>query len=394
MSAGPAEDRARRARGSRGARLRIAVATGTRAEFGLLEPVMRAVRGHESLELITLVAGAHFLKPSETWREVDAAFGVDARIPMQREGETGRLADAAALGRGVEGFARALADLRPDWVVVLGDRIEALAAASAASVGGAGVAHLHGGDRAEGVADEAMRHAITKLSHLHLPATAASSQRIIRMGEAPSRVRVVGSPAIDGLEAIDAMGDARYAALGSPDTLFLMHPVGRDAGAEETSAAAALRACAEAGRRTLALAPNFDPGREGVVRAIASSGVRALEHLPRREWVALMRRVAHEGGVLVGNSSAGLIEATALRPALPTVDIGPRQSGRERPACVVHAEAETTAAVLGAIREAVRMDRTAVAHPYGEGRAGVRAAEALAEAGRPDLSLLRKRNAY
>lgn len=376
------------------AKLRIAVATGTRAEFGLLEPVMRAVRGHASLELFTLVAGAHFLKPSETWREVDAPFGVNARIPMQHEGETGRLADAAALGRGVEGFARAIAELRPDWVVVLGDRIEAFAAASAASVGGVAVAHLHGGDRAEGVADEAMRHAITKLSHLHLAATSASAERIIRMGEDPSRVRVVGSPAIAGLEAIDAMGDERYAALGSPDALFLMHPVGRDAGAEEATATAALRACVEAGRRTLALAPNFDPGREGVARAIAAYGVRALEHLPRREWVALMRRVAREGGVLVGNSSAGLIEATALSPALPAVDIGPRQSGRERPACVVHAEAETTRAVLGAIREALRVDRTAVAHPYGDGRTGARVADALAEAGRPDSSLLRKRNAY
>ncbi len=375
-------------------RTRIVVITGTRAEFGLLETVMRAIRGRPSLELKTIVAGAHFLKPSETWREVEAAFGIDARVPMQRDGETGRLADAAALGRGVEGFAAAFAALNPDWVVVLGDRIEAFAAASAAAVGGIALAHIHGGDRAEGVADESMRHAITKLAHLHLPATAQSAERIVRMGEDPARVRVVGSPAIDALASVEPLSDARFEALGGPDTLFLMHPAGRDDETELSVADAALRACAAQRRRVLALMPNFDPGRAGVAQSIERSGVRVAEHLPRREWLALMARVSGAGGLLVGNSSAGLIEASALTPALRAVDIGPRQAGRERPASVVRVEQESEGAIAGGIAAALRLDTEGLLHPYGDGRTGERVAGPIAEIGPPTASFLRKRNAY
>ncbi|MBY0260816.1 MAG: UDP-N-acetylglucosamine 2-epimerase, partial [Phycisphaerales bacterium] len=140
-------------------RLRVAVVTGTRAEFGLLRPVMDAIKARKDLQLLVVAGGAHLLAPARTIREVESAYTVAATVPMQRPGQTGRAADAAALGRGVSGFAKAFADLKPDWVVVLGDRIEALAAGSAASVAGIAVCHIHGGDRAEGIADEAMRHA-------------------------------------------------------------------------------------------------------------------------------------------------------------------------------------------------------------------------------------------
>jgi len=154
------------------ARRRVMVVTGSRAEFGLLEPVMHAVRGHAALDLVVVVAGSHLVAPGLTWRDVEAAgFAIVARVPMQAEGVSGRLADAAAVGRGVSGLARVYETERPEWVVVLGDRIEAFAAAAAASIAGIAVAHLHGGDRAEGIADEALRHAITKLAHLHLAAT-------------------------------------------------------------------------------------------------------------------------------------------------------------------------------------------------------------------------------
>src|SRR5205814_10141422 len=141
-----------------------------------------------------------------------------------------------ATGRGIAGFARVFEEIRPDWVVVLGDRIEAFAAASAASIGGIAVAHIHGGDRAEGIADEAMRHAITKLAHLHLAATEQSAERIIRMGERPEHVLVIGSPAIDGLLAIPALADQRDEELGRPGAVFLMHPVGRADEREESAA--------------------------------------------------------------------------------------------------------------------------------------------------------------
>ena len=181
---------------------RVAVITGSRADFGLLRSTMDAIETHPDLELQVVASGAHLLPPDRTIEEVRSRVRVDAVVEMQSPGVFGRSADAAAVGRGVSGFAEVLDRLDPQVVLVLGDRIEAFAAASAASIGGRILAHVHGGDRAEGVADEAMRHAITKLAHLHFAATEESGERILRLGEAPSTVHVVGSPAIDGLEEI------------------------------------------------------------------------------------------------------------------------------------------------------------------------------------------------
>jgi len=368
---------------------RVLVVTGTRAEFGLLEPVMRAIGGHPGLELLVLVTGAHLLKPAETWREVAERFEITATVAMQLDGAgSGRLADAAALGRGVAGMAGVFVEHRPDWVVVLGDRIEAFAAASAASVGGIPVAHVHGGDRAEGIADEAMRHAITKLSHLHLPATAGSAERIVRMGEEAWRVRTVGSPAVDGLAVIPALCDEAYVALGSPEVVLLLHPVGDDAATERAGVGAAVGALG--GRRVLALHPNHDAGREGIVAGIEDSGLRAVEHMPRERFVGLLKRIA-PFGALVGNSSAGLIEASAL--GLPVVNIGRRQAGRERAGNVVDCGV-TGPEIVDALDRALRLDRGSIVSPFGSGHAGARVAEAIAAMDCSDPALLRKRCAY
>lgn len=371
-------------------RLRVCVATGSRAEFGLLRPVMRAIRARSDLDLQVVALGAHLLTPAETWREVERAFSVAAMIPMQRAGaERGlpdRLEDALATGQGIALLAKTYAELKPDWVVALGDRIEAFAAAASASIGGIGVAHLHGGDRAEGVADEAMRHAITKLAHLHLPATAQSAARIIRMGERPEDVIVVGSPAIDGLRDIPAMSEKEFETLGAPEVVALLHPIGRSDAEERGAMDALLRACA--GARTLAMAPNHDPGRAGIAASIAAAGVRTLEHLERDRFVGLLRRVAMSGGALVGNSSAGLIEAAAIDPAVPVVNVGVRQAGRERAGNVVDA-VEDASAIREAMSRARAMRRGPAEHPYGDGRTGERVAAALA-AGAPGARL-RKR---
>lgn len=364
--------------------------TGSRAEFGLLKPVMEAIRDHAELDLLVVAAGAHLVQPAETFREVKACFEVADSVPMQVAGRTGRYEDAEALGRGVGRFARSFERLRPDWVVLLGDRIEPFAAAGAAAVMGIAVAHIHGGDRAEGIADESMRHAITKLSHLHFPATALSHERLVRMGERPECVHAVGSPAIDALAGVKPVDDAGFRELGSPTVVFLMHPVGRHAEQEEAAASAVLAALRE--ERVLALHPNLDAGRDGILRAIKHAGVPNRPHLPRETFVGLLKRLASGGGVLVGNSSAGLIEAAALR--LPVVDVGPRQHGRERPSNVAHAASESTTDISAAIREARGKDRSAITHPYGDGHAGLRIAGILAETDPHDPRLLRKLNTY
>lgn len=351
---------------------RIAIVTGTRAEYGLLRSVMHAVDRHPQLTLEVLVTGIHLLPDRNGIDEIAGEFDIAATIPMQIPDESGRSADAAAIGRGVSGFAARFAAEKPDVVVVLGDRIEAFAAAGAAAVSGIHVAHMHGGDRAQGIADESLRHAITKLAHIHLPATEASAKRIELLGENPERIHVVGSPAIDDLDDFAPVSDAQYESLGSPRFVVLLHPLGRSIAAEREIAERVLQACSETGA-TLAMHPNNDTGFEGIVQAIESRGGTNRRHLPRGEFVGLLRRV----DAIVGNSSAGLIEAAAV--GVRSVNIGERQAGREKPANVIDiAEDGLKEKLAQYLRQARTSPLVRAPHPYGDGRAGKRAAGVLA----------------
>lgn len=367
---------------------------------------MDAIRKHTKLKLQVIAAGAHFLPPAKTIREVEAAYPVAARVPMQRAGKTGRAADAEALGRGVSGFAKAFTKLKPDWVVVLGDRIEAFAAASAASIAGIAVCHIHGGDRAEGIADEAMRHAITKLAHLHCAATKLSAERIRKMGEKPEFVHVTGSPAIDGIDRIREMTPERARAFGDPIAVVLLHPSGGTSvdEAESTGKCFGLMYALDrveltnAGgplqhNRILLLDPNGDPGRENILEWWSRKvGCHRRSHLPRHEFVSLLKRVARNGGALFGNSSAGLIEAAAI--GLPVANVGPRQNGRERGGNVVDAPLGGDMSLpFKRLRTLVRRGVSA-SRLFGDGRAGPRIAALLAQTDPHSPALLRKHNSY
>ncbi|MEO1511932.1 MAG: UDP-N-acetylglucosamine 2-epimerase, partial [Planctomycetota bacterium] len=325
-------------------------------------------------------------------RDVKKRYEVADSVPMQVAGRTGRDADVEAIGKGVSRFGRSFQLLRPDWVVVLGDRVEPLAAAVAANIGGRALAHIHGGDRAEGVADESMRHAITKLAHLHLAATPLSAERVRRMGEPDHLVHAIGSPSLDELGRHEPATDDRWRDLGNPEVLLLLHPVGRTDEQEEHAAAVVLESVA--GRRVLALYPNLDPGRDGILRAMLSAGenVTLVEHLPRPAFVGTLKRLAGSGGVMLGNSSSGLIEAPAL--GCKVIDIGPRQDGRERPKSVISCSAAEAGALRWAFSEVARQLDPEPSTMYGDGNAGTRAARLLAEVDPYDPALLRKRIAY
>lgn len=366
----------------------IAVVTGTRAEFGLLRSVIRAIAAHPSLNLQVIVTGTHLLPPALTVEEVESDFQIAARIWMQEPGESGRDKDVLALGRGIAAFAEhfAKSPARPDLVLVLGDRIEAFAAAAAAAVAGIRVAHMHGGDRAEGIADESLRHAISKLAHLHFPATETSAHRLIAMGEDGQRVHVVGSPAIDDVATTPPLSDAGFHELGEPQIVFLLHPTGEDDTIEYERAARLLDICQCAGH-TLALHPNHDPGRDGILRAIEQSKTLNRAHLPRAQFLGLLRRAK----VIVGNSSAGLIEAAAV--PIRAVNVGRRQSGRERASNVVDVESWDYQTIESALHLALRERLEAMAHPFGDGQTGRRVAELLATLPLDSL-VIRKRNTY
>jgi len=354
----------------------IAVVTGSRADFGLLQPVMRAIDGHRRLQLQTVVTGAHLA--TGTWCDVrHAGFKIMAKVLMQRPNATGRAADAAALGKGIIGLGRALVALDPHIVLVLGDRIEALAAACAASVGGIHLAHIHGGDRGQGVADESMRHAISKLAHLHFPATNQSKKRLIRMGEAPNTVYNLGSPAADELGQVTPATDA-------PELIILQHPIGGTYKQEFRWMHQTLLATAKFNR--LVLAPNLDPGSDGVRAALSQSPVKVIDHLSRDQFLARLARAR----AIVGNSSAGLIEAAVLKRAC--VNIGPRQDGREKPRNVIDCHYGQRP-VRAAVQQALKLNLTSMRHPYGQGNTGQQIADQLAKI---DLSRvpIYKQNAY
>lgn len=388
-------------------RRRVLIVTGSRSEFGLLRPVMDAVKKHRKLELLVVVAGEHLLKPVLTVREVEKAYPVAARVPMQRGSDHDRADHAAATARGMQGFAAAFKTLRPDWVVVLGDRIEAFAAASAASIAGIAVCHIHGGDRAEGIADEAMRHAITKLSHLHCAATILSAERIVKMGERPEHVHVTGSPAIDGLKKVAPMTDAEAKRLGNPTAVILLHPNSAQDN-DQWAHKALLKAMEVTGSvktwhiptmfsNVLCMCPNSDPGKSSIqeVWNFASVyGATVVDHLPRATFLSLLKRLAHRGGAIIGNSSAGLIEAAAI--GLPAINLGPRQAGRERAANVLDIpslgfgkgvlQARQIRSLLGRSHQSSRV--------FGDGRSGPRIAALLVQTDPHDPALTRKRNSY
>lgn len=379
----------------------IAVVTGTRAEYGLLKPVLRAIEESATLEYQLIVAGVHLLDSVGTMQEIEVAHPIAARVQMQRNGDTTRASDATAFARGAMGFAQALAQLKPDSVLVLGDRIEAFAAGSVASIAGIPLAHVHGGDRAAGVADEAMRHAITKLAHLHFPASAESQDRIIRMGEPASTVHMTGSPALDGLSQITPLSDAECGALGNPDAVLLLHPTGGSESIEAGWTESVCRALNQRGMTPLVLAPNLDPGSDAVQAILKNRASEynwpMQDHLSRDLFIGLLKTLSTTGGVLIGNSSSGLIEASALQ--IPVINVGYRQYGRQRWAGVYDVPTftdipQTTERVEHAIERALKADRTGWQSPFGNGDASQRIVAVLERTDFHDEGLVRKTIQY
>lgn len=370
-------------------RRRIAVVTGTRADYGLLRPLLRRLAGLPAVEL-QLIATAMHLAPEFglTIRHIEAdGFLVTRRVEMLLASDT-PAAIAKSIGLGTIGFADALTDLAPDLLVLLGDRFEVLAAAQAALPARIPVAHLHGGEATEGAMDEAIRHAVSKLAHLHFTATEVYRQRVIQLGEDPTRVFNSGATAVDNVRDIAhlprATVEQRLAfALTAPLFLVTYHP-----------ATLGTRPPAAALAELLAALDDFPQARIVLTKANADTGGRAINRLladyqaARPQRTALFDALGTElylntvryADVVIGNSSSGLIEVPAL--GTPTVNIGERQGGRVRPPSVIDA-AEDTVAIAAAIHRALspahRALTTRLQHPYGDGHAAERIAAVLAD---------------
>jgi GDP/UDP-N,N'-diacetylbacillosamine 2-epimerase (hydrolysing) len=381
----------------------VCFVTGTRAEFGLMVRTLEAIRAHPGLRLRVVATGMHLDRSRgySLGAIRSAGFAVDATVPWPAAAQRSPAGTAAATGRAMAGLADAYGGLGVDVVLVVGDRVEAFAAAAAAHVAGLCVAHVHGGDRAPGVVDDSLRHAVTKLAHLHFPATAASAARIRRLGEEAWRVHRVGSPGLDGIVADAASRAEVEAAVGRIVTpgfpLVVLHPSGGTERQERENARAVLDAVddSEFPWAPVVVYPNNDPGAGGIVRcyearrAWKGGPATFVRNLGRGAYLGLLR----DAGVLVGNSSSGIIEAASF--GTPVVDVGDRQKGRERGENVRHVPCDrrATAAALRGVRNGGDPIRHPRKNVYGAGRAGPRIADVLARA-TIDERLIRKLIAY
>ncbi len=364
----------------------MAVVTGTRAEYGLLTSTMRAITSHPRLKLQIVATGMHLLKRfGHTVNEIRRdGWTIDAAITMQK-GDDSPLDQAQGLSRGIAGIAEFLDRAKSDVVVVLGDRIEAMAGALAATTTGRILAHIHGGDIAPGDFDDSLRHSITKLAHIHFTATETAARRIIRMGEDKRRVHVVGAPGLDRLRELIAAERTRpKVSRGQKKALIVQHPCGRSAEKERRVMQAVLSAVADEGLEATCIYPNSDRGHSGIIKAIKD---HAALHAERNGMFRVVRsldrdsylRALIEANVLVGNSSSGIIEAATA--GTPVVNVGRRQQRRELSGNSVVQADESAGSIRAAIRSALRkrpiMGGRSV---YGNAPAGRRIATLLAKA--------------
>jgi GDP/UDP-N,N'-diacetylbacillosamine 2-epimerase (hydrolysing) len=364
---------------------KIFVLTGKRGGYGAMKPMLRQLRDNPDIELQLVVTDQHVNpKFGNTVAEIEKEFTVAAMVDMEQANDT-ELARAQAVGRAATKMADVLAELEPDICVLYGDRGEVMATAMSATLMGIPVAHLQGGDLS-GSVDEQMRHAVTKLSHLHFPSTDESAERICRMGEEPWRVQAVGDNHIDLIVAGEYAPPQQVASaldldLETPIIIVLQHSETTAPMAAYDQMVETLEAVCETEHQAVVVHPCSDPGYEGVLRAIDEHArppqFRVHVNLEAPLFWGLMNCAA----VMIGNSSAGLIETPYF--GLPAINVGRRQEGRlhaNNLVNVAHDRADIGAALATALHdEEFRAKAENCTRPFGDGKAGERIALLLAE---------------
>ena len=364
-------------------KLKVCVVTGSRADFGLLEPVLSAIQESQDLELQLLAVGSHFLHGSDrSITEIESVgWRIQEWVEINYDDTPGGMTNAMA-GTMI-GVTDALQKLLPDIVLVLGDRFEILASVLSATALRIPIAHIAGGDVTEGAFDEGFRHAITKLAHVHFPTNHQSSYRLMQLGEEPWRIHCVGSPGIDAILSTRrlSMEEVELAIgmnLRKVNVLVTLHPTTLAPGAG-TRDAQALTAALEkldpnigviiTGSNIDAESSEIESELKGFVARHADRSIyrRSLGH---RLYVSLLSVV----DAVIGNSSSGLYEAPSL--GTPTVDIGRRQMGRIRAESVIHCGFSEDE-ILSAVERALSNGRREVVNSYGDGHSAERIVKVL-----------------
>ena len=368
---------------------KVCVVVNSRANYARIKSVMRAVQRHNRLELQLIVGASAMLYRYGNVVELIRADGFEpsAVIYSIVEGENPTTM-AKSTGMGIIELSSQLENLQPDIVLTVADRFETMATAIAAAYMNIPLAHTQGGE-VTGSIDESVRHAITKLAHIHFPATERAHSFVVRMGEAPETVHMTGCPAIDLLVDTDLsldsgllngeQGTGAHLDPSRPYMVVLQHPVTTEYGSGYDQISATLEAVRKIDMQTVWLWPNVDAGSDDVSKGLRmyreenpDANVHFYRNFPAEEYARLINNSA----VLVGNSSSALREGAYL--GVPAVNVGTRQGGREHAANVCHADYEP-----GAIEQAARsqMDhgRYESSHMFGDGHAGVRIANLLAD---------------
>ncbi|MBN9379434.1 MAG: UDP-N-acetylglucosamine 2-epimerase (hydrolyzing) [Chitinophagaceae bacterium] len=338
----------------KGSRLKICIVTGSRAEYGLLYPLMRLVQKEPSMDLQLLVTGMH-LSPEFglTFRQIEAdGFSIQEKVEMLLSGDTDT-AIIKATGLGMIGFADAFHRLQPDWIVVLGDRFETFAAATAAHLAKIPIAHLHGGELTEGATDDAMRHAITKMAFLHFTSAEPYRKRVIQLGESPRRVFNVGAIGLDNIKGLKLLSKSELQkeldfTFGNRTALVTYHPITLEKDTATRQVQHLLKALDQfPDMRILFTLPNADAGGRSIIQLIEeyvkknSARARAFTSLGQLKYLSALQYVS----VVVGNSSSGILEVPYFK--IPTVNIGDRQTGRLKPPSVIDTGTDVKAITEG-----------------------------------------------
>lgn len=353
---------------------KICVVTGSRAEYGLLSGLMRAIQEDKDLQLQVIATNMH-LSPEFglTYREIEKdGFQIDKKVQMLLSSDTPN-ATTKSVGLATIGFADAYEDLQPDLIVVLGDRFEILAAVSAALFFKIPVAHLHGGEITEGAYDDSIRHAITKMSHLHFTSTEVYRQRVIQLGEQPDRVFYVGAIGVENIKRVPLMSQAELEdsirfKLEEKSLLVTYHPVTLENHTAADQCQNLLEALDEFPEyKVIFTLPNSDTDGRVIIRLINeyvslhSERCMAIPSLGLQRYLSALKCVS----AVVGNSSSGIIEVPSF--GIPTLDIGNRQKGRIAAESVVHCGNDSRSIIAGmqqVLSDVFRKQVKHVLNPY------------------------------
>ncbi|KJS01671.1 MAG: hypothetical protein VR65_07935 [Desulfobulbaceae bacterium BRH_c16a] len=373
-------------------RRKVMVMTASRADYSRYRSILFAIRKIAGLELQLVVAGAHLLERfGNSVRDIeDDGFEIQEKIFQNLEGEN-LVTMTKSTGYTIVELASTIDRLKPDIALVMGDRFEALAFATAAALMNVQIAHVQGGE-ITGTIDESLRHAITKLSHFHFPSTTESADRITRMGEKPDNIYNVGCPAVDTLlsfdigtrsEAFDSLIPfikiLKRPKIEEPFLLVLFHPVTTEYGSVQDQIKQILYSISESGIQTIMLWPNLDAGSDeisiGIRHYLAKNPIDNLFMFKHFSMQVFAKLMAH-ADCMIGNSSAGIREACYF--GTPVLDIGSRQQGRERSANVLWSPV-VKETILEGITKQLNHGRYEKEYLYGTGNAGNRIAEVLAK---------------